>query len=67
MTPRRWILGAAVAALLTAGCGRHEEEEAKATEAKSTPGQVVLSPASVQSAGIVVGVAGPAAIDVTLQ
>lgn len=56
-----------IAALLITGCGHRQTEETEKTDATATSGQVVLSPASVQSAGIVVGVAGPATIDVTLQ
>jgi len=69
MTLGRWTLCAATVLVLAAGCGRREtkEKETEAAAPPPTPGQVVLSPASVQSAGIVVGVAGPATIDVTLQ
>ena len=69
-TMRRLLLIAALALFLLPGCGRKEEkaEEKDSTQAKAAAsGRVKLEPGAAQRAGILLGVAGPATIDVTVQ
>jgi len=67
MTKRRAAAFAVTALLLVTACARKEEAEEPKTPAAQPAGRVVLAPEALRSAGIVLGVAGPAVIDVTLE
>jgi cobalt-zinc-cadmium efflux system membrane fusion protein len=66
-----YLLLLAVPALPLTGCGRKDtaaEESAGANDTTAAePGTVVLPAAAIEKAGIVLGTAGPATIDVTVE